>query len=153
MKKILILSLAVVMLFAAVSAAWCDTQDDVTKQLTNFYNDVKTGNVDDMTKMLTVETAKKIKTSATTNVLGNLDQIFGIAQSVKDGKSEVFMSGINFEFPEVEDNKVVVRVSFKSIINSEGTTITNDGKHEIVLLNEQGKWYIMNLTDLMSTLK
>jgi hypothetical protein len=152
-NKFFTLMLAGFLLVFTFSAAWCTPQEDVTKELTKFYNDMKIGNVDDMTKKLTVETAKKVKSTPTTNVLGNLDQIFGIAQSAKNKEIEVYISGIKFEFPEVKDNKVVARTFFNSIIMKDGKFQSNRSQHEITMLKEQGKWYIMNFTNLMSSLK
>ena len=94
---------------------------------------------------LSVETAKKVKTSANANILGNIDAVLGLAQSVKDGKIKLYLSGLKFNFVKVLDNKVVVKTKFSSIIVKGTETINNDGSHQIILLKEGKVWKIMDL--------
>lgn len=153
MKKGLMILMVAVMVFALSAVAWCDVKTDIQNGLLKFYNDIETGNTDDMKNFLTYETTQKTISASTTNVMGNLDAIFGLAQSVKKGDATIYISGVKFNFLETTPDKVVVRTTFKMAVDREGKTINNDGKHEIVLLKEKNKWYIMNLTDQFSSLK
>ncbi|MCD4786575.1 MAG: hypothetical protein K8T10_22335 [Candidatus Eremiobacteraeota bacterium] len=150
MKKLFILSLVTLLLLTIVSTGWCqeqETRDLIVKNLNTFYGKIKTGDVEGMKKMLTAETAKKVKVADNPNVLGNIDAVLGIADSVKNGEITVSIKNLKFHFKEVLQDKVVVITQFDMLLKKGDKEINNNGKNEVILLREGDKWLIMNLTD------
>jgi hypothetical protein len=165
MKKGFIISLAIALIFLSLNCGWCKTDDTQQKELSQtqtvqtentIYTNMITGNVDDMKSFLTEETAVKVNVSANANVLGNLDQIFGIAQGIKDNRYTGKISDIKFNFKEVKPSKVVVVTNCAIMLKenpemsgkSKPEYINDTGTHEIILLKESDIWRIMNLTDI-----
>lgn len=151
MKKFLTVFLAVVFVLGALSIGYCDVKEDITKQLDSLYFYIKSGKVDDIKKMLTIESQKKIKKADIPNVLGNLDAVLEIAQSVKDEEITISITDMKYDFQEVIDDKVIVVTTFKmQLINADSQKeINNNGKQQIVFYKEKDKWYIVDINDLI----